>query len=360
MDLRRKQIDSLRELQLGMVEKTPNESYELYVPMGGQRLAFTIFLSADFPNTPPIIYVTPKVSHPIVDDRDNTLNVPSLRNWRVQVTLKSVISEALTEFSRRPPVFVMQPPGPFGMPSSKFPQPGGYQPAFPPSQGSSQPFMPYGAGAAGGGGGGGGHPLGPPPFRPVSGPPPSQQQPQQPPAQSAQQQLIGTLFVVPEQLREVESLSPADLKKTIDDPAEFMTFFENLQIVKDFNTKEQDLKTRNVALAQENLSKERDLQQLRDKLVAAHEKLAQLRTEYDAKIALMHEISQRFTPPAISMSLKIAVQEAEETANRTLATFMDAKNGMDADTFVKQFTAERKLHHARRIKEEQMSAGQLY
>jgi hypothetical protein len=135
MDLRRKQIDSLRELQLQMSEKSPNELYEVIAPINGRNLYFTIWLSMDFPSTPPIVYVNPKVRHPIVNESDCTLSVPSLRNWRVTVTLKSIVSEALTEFNRQPPIFMdMQPPPQSYMPMQQgYGGAGGYQPPFPPS-----------------------------------------------------------------------------------------------------------------------------------------------------------------------------------------------------------------------------------
>jgi DNA anti-recombination protein RmuC len=155
----------------------------------------------------------------------------------------------------------------------------------------------------------------------------------------------------------VEALGPDELKTLIDDPAAFMVMFQNLSICKEFHQKDKEMHDRVVEMAESNLGKERDLQNLREKLIAMHEQLAQLRTEYDNKVDQMREISQRFTPQAISTSLKIAVQEADEAAHRTLTTFMDPKGNMDSDTFVKQYTAERKLHHIRRAKDDQFNNG---
>lgn len=102
----RKQITSLFTYNDHIKELTPEKQYELPFSAGGLDIALLINLTADFPQEPPVITVTPTdLRHPWIES--NLVTWPerlSAKSWTMQSNLGKVIQEIREEFSRAPPV----------------------------------------------------------------------------------------------------------------------------------------------------------------------------------------------------------------------------------------------------------------
>lgn len=76
--------------------------YDIGLPLPLGTLYIRLKYPSDFPNSPPMILVASKVSHPMIDT-NSAIIYPESRNWNPRITVASVLQNVHRAFSSNPP-----------------------------------------------------------------------------------------------------------------------------------------------------------------------------------------------------------------------------------------------------------------
>eukprot|EP01027_Heterolobosea_sp_BB2_P010378 GEZU01015233.1.p1 GENE.GEZU01015233.1~~GEZU01015233.1.p1 ORF type:complete len:252 (+),score=75.32 GEZU01015233.1:506-1261(+) len=221
------------------------------------------------------------------------------------------------------PVYPGQP-GAMGYPAAGYqpPQPGqqGYYPGMPGAQGVTQQKQPP-----------------PPPKHKTHTPMP----------------------VIPAVFPELNDKSVEELKDLIENKQAFEDFVNNLEWAKNVTQLLNDLKKGNVALAEQNLSQEQRINELKAEIASLQEQVGKQRAVFDQKAARQQEILQQYTPRVLLDKLNIATSQAEVESDEISSRFIEG-DSMDINEFIKAYLEKRSLYYLRKAKKERFAKSQAY
>ena len=103
----------------------------------------------------------------------------------------------------------------------------------------------------------------------------------------------------------------------------------------------------------QNLSKEQELQELRDEVSDKVQTMKALKARYDKLIEKYNQLSEVFAPEHIRDCLAQAADESQEQSEVIAQDFLNRK--IDVERFLSTYVECRKLGQARRTKEEKLA-----
>ncbi|KAH9508254.1 Vacuolar protein sorting-associated protein 37A [Bulinus truncatus] len=332
---RAKQIESLKKI--GALEILRDTEYRVIYQQGSTHLSLLINLPPQFPSEKPVLTVQPAVTHPWVDMQMKVIGCPNINNFSIHSDLGQAVHAVLEEFKKVPPAIVPQhyilgSNNPTIGPAVT--KPGGALPSYP-----GLNVCPY------------------PGSQPNAIPPPLP--PRRPPAPVGDvgmdqltlgpihlQNLLAEFPALKDmKLHELEELTTDDEKITemiqkVPDLVKFVQQLENLTPVC-------------VQLAQSNLSKKTEIENLKKLLIVKNTELENLKAEFENHCERHMSLSDMYHPSHIQTNLKVAVMEADEESEIIAERFLEKE--LDVDEFLKSFMEKRTLCHLRRAKEEKLN-----
>jgi len=306
----RKQITSLFTYNDHIKELTPEKQYELPFSAGGLDIALLINLTADFPQEPPVITVTPTdLRHPWIES--NLVTWPerlSAKSWTMQSNLGKVIQEIREEFSRAPPVKSSQ---------SDVVDDDWIAVTSPVSY-SSRP---------------------PPPIPWDNNNTQYQANMHEP--------LTPTLAI---EANIIKSKSNEELEELLSNDAAFEMFFQQLDQVQEQKTVQEELRRGNELFAKKNLAVKDELEKLQQEVSALDAEWKEVWQQFQENDQRQQAAFNRFSTNNIITRLRAAAMECDDLSESVAQSFLDGS--LDHDTFVKQFRDLRKVYHLRASKVE--------
>eukprot|EP00045_Choanoeca_perplexa_P000228 m.13446 g.13446 ORF g.13446 m.13446 type:complete len:364 (+) comp10158_c0_seq1:174-1265(+) len=340
-DVRKKQIDSLLQAKLPLPASVQQENALYHVPFqtSGVFVKLVIQLPLNFPSIPPRVTLEPSLSHPWVDSQGNIIGSSSLNKWTIHSNLGQTVSDIVTHLVRNPPEI--------GRPSPSSHRPRHNPYASNPTQSYASASYTTSTTTSGSFSG-----YRPPPPAPASSTTPTPAASGRPAASSSDEYGAHTMpelsvDVVRERLKDMDL---EELQQLNDDPAKQLEFFETSPYVNLVRDLEQSHRNEAERLARTNLEHEPALERLRNELIELSERLGELEKKLQLKQQRYSELSSQHQPAALHTQLRIKISEADEASEDVVSQF---RNGdLNATEFLKQFQAQRKLYHVRKLKEE--------
>ncbi|RUS23074.1 hypothetical protein BC937DRAFT_92737 [Endogone sp. FLAS-F59071] len=302
-DLKRKQIMSLLNYNNSVKELSKDTQFEVPCALpSGWTIYLIVNLPSTFPDSPPVITVSPAASHAWLDT-NVVVGHEKLRPnvWGAHASLGKLVKEIKDEFVARVPI----------------------------KNGSS-------------GSGENGSTAGSSPQSYSTKPPP--------PIPSDTSAATSKHQVVAMECPPIMGMSEEELEELLADDYAFTRFFDELEQVRNMRIVQEELRSGNETLANKNLSKEAELKQLQATVTELNDQYQELRSEFDEKILLQQEALKRFSRSALLARLRSAVYESDELSESIAQSFLDGK--LDHDVFVREFRELRKVYHLRASKVE--------
>ncbi|XP_055895539.1 vacuolar protein sorting-associated protein 37A-like [Biomphalaria glabrata] len=330
---RAKQIESLKKL--GAHEILKDTEYRVVTQQGGTNLTLQINLPAQFPSEKPILTVQPAVTHPWVDLQMKVVGCPNINNFSMHSDLGQAVQAVLEEFKKSPPAIVPQH---YILGSSNptigsaVTKPGGPLPSYP-------GFNAY------------------PGSQPSAIPPPLP--PRRPPSGvgdlGLDQLTLGSIEVakILSEFPALKDMKIHELNELSEDEDKIMEMIQKAPDLGKFIQQREALASTCVQLAQSNLSKKSEIENLRKILLAKSAELDNLKIEFENHCERHMSLSDEYHPSHIQTNLKVAVMEADEESEVVAEKFLDKE--LDVDEFLKSFMEKRTLCHLRRAKEEKLN-----
>ncbi len=295
------QVQTLHTFFPGQVRTVQSYSlYELPLTVGASRLSICVRvrLAEGFPlSSPPIISVSPSLSHRWVDGQMNVFGHPSLAGWNASCSLGKILKDIEIEFNLRSPAVV--PP-----------------PSASNHHGTGSLFQQHAGSAA---------------------------------TPSVLSSRRSSSHESVADFPEVEGLSLDRLRELWNDERAFDEFFQSTSVVRQANAIQADLMAENLALAKRNVETKQEIEDLK-------ERLEELYTILELEEAELGQISARLAPSALGTvsiedslltGLSSMLEEKEELSERLLEAFNSDK--MDLPSFLTAYRGMRKAFHQHKI-----------
>ena len=153
---------------------------------------------------------------------------------------------------------------------------------------------------------------------------------------------------IPPHFKELDALSRDRLEELLKNELEFRAFTNQLDIIKKYNSIQGEQLSKNVAVAQENLKYEKDIEEL-------HKNITKLQKELQTKVKTFQALEKKqdalCQPPAVAKVIrdltkakKEANAQSEHIANKWLQT------AVPVETFLEEFMTAQKVQHVRAAK----------
>ncbi|XP_005100077.1 vacuolar protein sorting-associated protein 37A [Aplysia californica] len=345
-----KQIESLRKV--GAIEIIRDVEYRVVVSQTNTNLTIIINLPAQFPSEKPVLTVQPAVGHPWVDAQMKVVGCPNVNNFSMHSDLGQAVQAVLEEFRKNPPAVVPQhyilgfnnPTIGSTMVSSppvtSLPSYAGHFPQTAPSSTGHFPQpTPNAAGR---------HPTIPPPLPPrrITGAA----------GELGPEQTSPMAFNAPNFSAEFPTLKDmklSELHDLMEDEERILEMVLKIPDLGKFAQQRENLSSSCVQLAQSNLSKKPEIENLKESIISKNAEYDQVRAEFESVCLRHNGLSEQFHPSHIQTNLKVAVMEADEESEKLAEKFLDKE--IDADNFLKAFMERRTVCHLRRAKEEKLN-----
>ncbi|KAG8863121.1 hypothetical protein FRB96_009302 [Tulasnella sp. 330] len=168
---------------------------------------------------------------------------------------------------------------------------------------------------------------------------------------------------------ELANYSREDLEDLLTDPLYFQSTFHSFYRVKALLQAQQELGKANEAVARNNLTLHDELFRLRAETQAVFDEAKALQAKWKDVEREQKEVYSRLEPSFLLMRLRHAAT-AQDEASETLASGFvlgqpasveggGEANGVDVDTFVKEFKEMRKVYHKRVIWADRWGSGKV-
>ncbi|KRT85720.1 hypothetical protein AMK59_1147 [Oryctes borbonicus] len=311
LEIRKRQIDTLKVFNDNVTEIKEGSEYQVQFCAGGHNLTVIVNLTKDFPNEKPIIKVSPLIIHPWVNNEGEVISAPGLLNFTVYSDLGRVVQAIIREFERTPPPLASEQQinnitSPT-IPIRDCDNMGKINPNYQSNYISRHSFSPSQATNI---------------FQTVAFP------------------QLNTYA-----LEELEFLNESEERRA--------EFIENLQQVRDMNKTLDDMICHVEELADLNLSKEKQLEELQKDIDFRIQEVTKLAFENERLNITYQNLSDKYSPENIKGQLKLAAEKSEAESEEIADTFL--KGEIDVDKFVSMYIQSRSLTQARKTKEEKLS-----
>ncbi|XP_059053088.1 vacuolar protein sorting-associated protein 37B [Achroia grisella] len=148
-------------------------------------------------------------------------------------------------------------------------------------------------------------------------------------------------------------LNSDELKEMLNDDTKFDAVLKDVKQVKDWDTEKEMIIASNRSLAEFNLSKEPELEQLKSDVQQKSEVGEQLCSRIQELLDNYKTKSAGISPDATLAVLQTSAAESEEDSEKMAQDFLSGK--IEVDKFLEQFEPIRKNMHLRKFKAEKMS-----
>merc|ERR1712150_339333 len=162
---------------------------------------------------------------------------------------------------------------------------------------------------------------------------------------------------IPHHFIELDGKDREELQSILDDELEFLTVRNQISVFQQMDQQASTILEENVVIAKQNMEKQEQLKELHSSVQELQDTLKQKVTKFQK---LEQEQIKLCAPPdtqqvmkQLQKGRKSALDETEEMAN----DWVDS--GGDVDTFMKEFIAQRTIHHSRAAKIERLQQQQL-
>jgi len=329
-NLKRKQVEALRSAYSNVKEVHRDTVYE--VPLH-PPVSLVLTLNDGFPTTPPVVTVTPPVSHHWVDPNMYIIGCPKLKEWSSTMDLSKIVKSVSKEFEKTPPrilpnnipqpsLYPMLSPNGMPQPSGMMPQSSGMYPNL--ASGSSSNLRPSGGQSM---------------FASAATVSPAY--PPLPPKPA-------------EIFPELVSLSKQELEDLLSDDEKFEIFLSNLEKHKNIETIVKDLRDENDRVAAVTLEKQEELGQLQESLQLQKDLFKIKQSELDEKAKKLGEIMKKYSGSVIMGKLASETHRVEEESEDLAQQFL--RGEIEINEFPKVFIEARKRFHRRAAKMEMLQA----
>eukprot|EP01147_Barroeca_monosierra_P000686 gene686-3986_t len=291
-DIRYRHIHSLKEKCRVEVE-TPGTNFRVPFQVRGKPLNLKVFLPSNFPQVPPVLYLTGQpLKHPWVEDsKGRIVGCHLLQEWDMASDLGRVVTYAIRQFTDNPPHFLESEQG----------------------RGVSRTIH---------------------------------HQQQQHHVSSSSDHKLPPL---PDVDSLIADLSINRIKEMSNSEDLLSEFVEELPYIDDCNNTIKSLKTHLIDLASQNISMEPDLTRAKNALKQVQEEIGIRSRSLQEKVMQQQALAEQFNPEAIVHTLAAEVVKAEEQSEHILSEFRDDSQP-DVAAFVKNYRAAKLLEHSRRLK----------
>ncbi|KAI4465138.1 williams-beuren syndrome critical region protein-related [Holotrichia oblita] len=311
LEIRKRQIDTLKVFNDNVTEVKEGSEYQIQFQSGGHNLVLIVILTKDFPNEKPILKVSPLIIHPWVNNEGEVLSAPGLLNFTVYSDLGRVVQAIIREFERTPPPLVSEqrinnPTSPTGSKRDSDNM-GRISPNYPSNYLNRHGFSP------------------------------------------PQATGVFQTFTFPE----LNTYSLEDLEFLNESEERRGEFLENLQQTHDMNKTLDDMISLVEELADLNLSKEKQLEELQKDIELRIQEITKLAFENERLNITFQNLSDKYSPENIKDQLKLAAESSEVESEKIADVFL--KGGIDVDKFVNLYIQSRTLTQTRKTKEEKLS-----
>lgn len=154
-------------------------------------------------------------------------------------------------------------------------------------------------------------------------------------------------------IRELSDLTLDDLTKLNDDPLYLRDFVEDMDVVKNLNNDLDALMTDVGSMANENLTKESQLQQLQQNVSDQLATFVQLGESYETLNQRYQKKSEEFAPQHIKEMLQIEASNADGVCDMHVDGLLNGK--VDVQAFLDNYLQAKKLSAMRKAKEERLT-----
>lgn len=319
---KQRQVESLKKNNPTIVELHTNEEYQLNVSTANGPLLLKIYFPTSFPQSKPVITVSPPVRHPWVNDLQHVVGFSELLNFSMHSDIGKIVLGIVEEFQRHPPVMIL----------------GNHQPRL-----TSQLMYPV-------------SPLNGTSHNTLLNPPNAIYTPGSgksilhlPFPQESIYQYDASL---PTGFADLKDLSVRELQDLNDDKDKLQEYIEKMDVMEKVAKEKEELNQINEKLAKDNLGKQPVLEEHKKKLLDMVDSVSSLRQQFDDHNHQQQLLSEQYSPTAIQENLKFAALQAEEESEKIAEDFLEAK--MNIEEFLSKFMDKRILSHCRRVKEEKL------
>ncbi|XP_010777206.1 vacuolar protein sorting-associated protein 37A [Notothenia coriiceps] len=157
---------------------------------------------------------------------------------------------------------------------------------------------------------------------------------------------------IPESFPELCDLNGTQLSDMSENEDMLLEFFVTLPQLKQVTSDKEELVTNIVDMAKKNLQMEPQLDGRRQEMLYKYEMLTQMKSAFESRMQIQHELSESCSLSTLQARLKIAAHQAEEESEETAENFLEGRT--DIDEFLTSFMDKRTLCHSRRAKEEKL------
>lgn len=316
---RQRQIDNFRTNMQNVTEVVKDVDYRIQVPISSDvSVTLIILLPPHFPQDKPVVHVTPPVTHPWVNEQQQILGCPGLRNFSMHSDLGKVISDIIEEFQKRHPTLdrLAPPVSTSRLHYSLMPHDTTSMAGFPlvTAGGSSLPVQSND-------------------FLSVV-------------SSSINMTDMTACFPI------LKEMSKEQLEALIADENRITELVEELPVMKLVDQQMATIVQSNEELARKNLERQPEIEKLKQSLLDKAEESLVARKEFEDMTNQFIELVDKYSPRAISKNLKQATLSVEEESDNIAQQFLDEK--LRPETFLCSFMEKRTLFHLRKTKEEKL------
>ncbi|XP_055634233.1 vacuolar protein sorting-associated protein 37A [Toxorhynchites rutilus septentrionalis] len=290
--MRKRQIDTLKIFNLNVQEVKDNEEYLVNFDSGGREIAINIILGAGFPNEKPKLIVSPILSHPWVNSSTGEIEgAPGILNYTIHSDLGRVVQAISREFEKHPP----------GVLNDRTSTPQHVR-------------------------NGNIHEL----------------------ARTNTASPVGEQDVF-----NLRTLAVEELARLNGDEDYLEDFIDKLGFIQNQNKEMNQLMDQIEALAVDNLTKKKFIDERREKLQELFLSFKELGEKYELSNQKYQRKSEDFSPQHIKELLQIAVSTADASSDEEAHKFLAGDT--DVNTFLSNFIETRKSYTMRKAKEERLT-----
>ncbi|CAH0558209.1 unnamed protein product [Brassicogethes aeneus] len=303
-DIRKSQINTLKVFNANVNEVSEGQEYQIAFDSGCNKLILNVLLGSEFPKEKPKLKISPVVIHPWVNAEGEITSAPGLLNFTVHSDLGRVVQAITREFERNPPPLI-------GHDNKKMSPCNSVLDGEHSRTSPSFPTLPVIKS------------FSPPSHTPITS-----------------------------QFPQLNHLSIEELQFLKENADRQQEFIEEMQCINNQQRVLDECIAQIEELAESNLSKQQQLEDLRFGIDSRIEEVTKLAFENERLLGIYQDLSDKYSPRNIQDQLRIAASQAELEGEKIAENFL--KGEMDVDRFVNQYISTRKLCQMRKTKEEKL------
>lgn len=314
-----KQIKSLHNNNSNVVEVNRDFEYRVLFSSGKTLCTLHVNLPPQFPSEKPVVYVSPPLKHPWVDENMQVLGCKEINLFQMHTDLGKAIQTIVKEFKKNKPTILQS-----NYPVSSIAVGNLINTSEDVTSLTSSVSTTMYPGSC------------------DQGPPPRQT------TQSEIENIV----------KQLEDLGRNKLEEICINPDLLLDYVHNMESVIELQNQRIELVEQNEIIAKENLAAEPIIEDLKVELKGTFEHYNDVYHSVEEKLRKQDEYHKNYDTNNIMNNLRIAILQAEEESEAIAEDFL--KGSANLDKFLTTFLDKRKTCHLRRMKEERLKGLIVY